>query len=78
MPTLSWYCLGDVLDTVLFVVWLLLIFNVNFELLRRQLLDEMVDNGFPLAMELNVLQDLVKRPTFIRKIKGALLSESQL
>ena len=43
-----------------------------------QILDEMLDNGFPLATEINVLQDLVKPPTLLRKIKGAFLADSQM
>uniref|UniRef100_A0AC35UDW9 MHD domain-containing protein n=1 Tax=Rhabditophanes sp. KR3021 TaxID=114890 RepID=A0AC35UDW9_9BILA len=31
-----------------------------------ELLDEMLDNGFPLATELNILQELIKPPTFLR------------
>lgn len=33
-----------------------------------QLLDEMLDNGFPLATELNILQELIKPPNFLRTI----------
>ncbi|KHN79586.1 AP-3 complex subunit mu-1 [Toxocara canis] len=33
-----------------------------------ELLDEMLDNGFPLATELNILQELIKPPNFLRTI----------
>ena len=32
-----------------------------------QLLEEMLDNGFPLATELNILTELIKPPTIINK-----------
>ncbi|VDK50779.1 unnamed protein product [Cylicostephanus goldi] len=32
------------------------------------LLDEMLDNGYPLVTELNILQDLIKPPNFLRSI----------
>ncbi|KAL3870481.1 hypothetical protein ACJMK2_038536 [Sinanodonta woodiana] len=33
-----------------------------------ELLDEMLDNGFPLAMEANILKELIKPPNFLRTI----------
>ncbi|XGW35394.1 hypothetical protein V3C99_018980 [Haemonchus contortus] len=33
-----------------------------------ELLDEMLDNGYPLVTELNILQDLIKPPNFLRNI----------
>lgn len=33
-----------------------------------QLLDEMLDNGFPLATETNILQELIKPPTILRTV----------
>ncbi|ETN84963.1 adaptor complexe medium subunit family protein [Necator americanus] len=33
-----------------------------------ELLDEMLDNGYPLVTELNILQDLIKPPNFLRSI----------
>ena len=35
--------------------------------LNFQLLEEMLDNGFPLATELNILTELIKPPTIINK-----------
>ncbi|KAI6173728.1 AP-3 complex subunit mu-1 [Aphelenchoides besseyi] len=33
-----------------------------------EVLDEMLDNGYPLTTELNVLQDLIKPPNFLRSL----------
>ena len=33
-----------------------------------EILDEMLDNGYPLVTELNILQDLIKPPNFLRNI----------
>lgn len=33
-----------------------------------QLLDEMLDNGFPLATESNILKELIKPPNLLRTI----------
>lgn len=33
-----------------------------------ELLDEMLDNGFPLATEVNVLKELIKPPNLYRKV----------
>ncbi|VDK80917.1 unnamed protein product [Gongylonema pulchrum] len=38
-----------------------------------ELLDEMLDNGFPLATELNVLQELIKPPNFLRTIANQVI-----
>ncbi len=38
-------------------------------MITMQLLDEMVDNGFPLVTEKNVLVDMVRPPTILNKIK---------
>ncbi|KAK2140150.1 hypothetical protein LSH36_1461g00046 [Paralvinella palmiformis] len=37
-----------------------------------ELLDEMVDNGFPLVTEVNILNDLIRRPTVLNKLKSAI------
>ena len=41
-----------------------------------QLLDEMLDNGFPLAVESNVLKELIKPPTFLRTITDTVMGKS--
>ena len=41
-----------------------------------QILDEVLDNGFPLTMELNVLQDLIKPPNFLRSIRNQVTGET--
>lgn len=33
----------------------------------------MLDNGFPLATELNILQELIKPPNFLRTIANQVL-----
>lgn len=42
-----------------------------------ELLDEMVDNGFPLVTEINVLHDLIRRPSVINKLKMAIIGSKQ-
>ena len=37
-----------------------------------QVLEEMLDNGFPLATELNILKEMIKPPTWTAAIEGAL------
>nr|KAG5703071.1 hypothetical protein BaRGS_016232 [Batillaria attramentaria] len=41
-----------------------------------KLLDEMLDNGFPLAMEINVLKELIKPPNFLRTITDTVTGKS--
>ena len=41
--------------------------NHNLYLYSLKLLEEMLDNGFPLATELNILTELIKPPTIINK-----------
>ncbi|XP_041368304.1 AP-3 complex subunit mu-1-like isoform X2 [Gigantopelta aegis] len=41
-----------------------------------ELLDEMLDNGFPLAVESNVLKELIKPPTFLRTITDTVMGKS--
>ncbi|KAL8597528.1 AP-3 complex subunit mu-1 [Nucella lapillus] len=41
-----------------------------------ELLDEMLDNGFPLAMEINVLKELIKPPNFLRTITDTVTGKS--
>ncbi len=41
-----------------------------------QLLDEMLDNGFPLATESNILKDIIKPPTLFRKVKSRVTGRS--
>uniref|UniRef100_A0A914Y1J5 MHD domain-containing protein n=1 Tax=Panagrolaimus superbus TaxID=310955 RepID=A0A914Y1J5_9BILA len=41
-----------------------------------EILDEVLDNGFPLTMELNVLQDLIKPPNFLRSIRNQVTGET--
>lgn len=42
-----------------------------------QLLDEMLDNGFPLATESNVLKELIKPPTILRTIANTVTGKSK-
>ncbi|XP_076436609.1 AP-3 complex subunit mu-1-like isoform X2 [Babylonia areolata] len=41
-----------------------------------ELLDEMMDNGFPLAMEVNVLKELIKPPNLLRTITDTVTGKS--
>ncbi|XP_014778187.1 AP-3 complex subunit mu-1 isoform X7 [Octopus bimaculoides] len=41
-----------------------------------ELLDEMLDNGFPLAVESNVLKELIKPPNFLRTITDTVTGKS--
>ncbi|VDN50526.1 unnamed protein product [Dracunculus medinensis] len=41
-----------------------------------ELLDEMLDNGFPLATELNILQELIKPPNFLRTIANQVIGRT--
>lgn len=37
-----------------------------------ELLEEMLDNGFPLATESNVLKEMIKPPTMLRSVVNTL------
>ncbi|BFZ05944.1 hypothetical protein BsWGS_08983 [Bradybaena similaris] len=41
-----------------------------------ELLDEMLDNGFPLAVESNILKELIKPPNFLRTIADTVTGKS--
>jgi len=43
-----------------------------------ELLDEMLDNGFPLATELNILQELIKPPNFFRNISNQVTGRTNM
>ncbi|CAI5456744.1 unnamed protein product [Caenorhabditis angaria] len=43
-----------------------------------ELLDEMLDNGFPLVTEMNILQDLIKPPNFLRNIANQVTGRTNL
>ena len=43
-----------------------------------QLLEEMLDNGYPLATESNVLKELIKPPSIVRNMVNTLTGDSQL
>lgn len=42
-----------------------------------QLLDEMLDNGFPLATESNILKELIKPPNILRTIANTVTGKSK-
>lgn len=42
-----------------------------------QLLEEMLDNGFPLATESNILKELIKPPSIVRNVVSTLTGDSQ-
>lgn len=43
-----------------------------------ELLDEMLDNGFPLATESNILKELIKPPNILRTIANTVTGKSKL
>ncbi|WAR00158.1 AP3M1-like protein [Mya arenaria] len=43
---------------------------------EHYLLDEMLDNGFPLAMEANILKELIKPPNFLRTITDTITGKT--
>ncbi|XP_076019516.1 AP-3 complex subunit mu-1-like [Genypterus blacodes] len=43
-----------------------------------ELLDEMLDNGFPLATEFNVLKEMIKPPTLLRSVVNTLTGSSNV
>jgi len=43
-----------------------------------ELLDEILDNGFPLCTELNVLQDLIKPPNFLRSLTNQVTGKTNI
>jgi len=42
-----------------------------------QLLDEMLDNGFPLATESNILKELIKPPNILRMLANTVTGKSK-
>ena len=44
---------------------------------QLQLLEEMLDNGFPLATESNILKELIKPPSIVRNVVNSITGESQ-
>lgn len=51
--------------------------NENMRFNLCQLLDEMLDNGFPLATESNILQELIKPPNILRTIANTVTGRSK-
>ena len=41
-----------------------------------QLLDEMLDDGYPAVMEPNVLREIIKPPSLLRKLQDQIMGES--
>ena len=42
-----------------------------------QLLDEMLDNGYPLATESNILKELIKPPNMLRKVTNMMTGDTK-
>lgn len=68
MPSIVWYCVfcqdyfgecseAAIKDNVVIVY---------------ELLEEMLDNGFPLATESNILKELIKPPTILRSVVNSI------
>lgn len=43
-----------------------------------ELLEEMLDNGFPLATESNILKELIKPPTILRTMVNTITGTAQI
>ena len=43
-----------------------------------ELLDEMLDNGFPLATESNILKELIKPPNILRTVVNTVTGKTKL
>lgn len=48
-----------------------------YHIIFFQLLDEMLDNGFPLATESNILKELIKPPNILRTIANTVTGKSK-
>jgi AP-3 complex subunit mu len=48
----------------------------NFVIVH-ELLDEMLDNGYPLATESNILKELVKPPNLFRKVANLVTGDTK-
>jgi len=55
--------------------WLAL-FTYMCDMSVWQLLDEMLDNGFPLATESNVLKELIRPPNILRTLTDTVTGKS--
>ena len=42
-----------------------------------ELLDEMLDNGFPLATESNILKELIKPPNILRTVVNSVTGKTK-
>lgn len=45
---------------------------------KHKLLDEVLDNGYPLCTELNVLQDMIKSPNFLRSLRNQVTGRTNI
>lgn len=43
-----------------------------------ELLEEMLDNGFPLATESNVLKEMIRPPTILRSVVNTLTGKTEV
>lgn len=53
------------------------IMRYYYHIIFFQLLDEMLDNGFPLATESNILKELIKPPNILRTIANTVTGKSK-
>ncbi len=44
---------------------------------HAQVLEEMLDNGYPLATESNILKELIKPPSIMRSIANTFTGDTQ-
>lgn len=49
----------------------------KFLIIGLQLLEEMLDNGFPLATEPNILRELINPPSLVRQVVNTVTGGSQ-
>ena len=54
-----------------------MLFPLDYNAYLWQLLDELLDNGFPLATESNVLKELIKPPNILRTIANTVTGKTK-
>ena len=52
-------------------------YDFFFSPVPQKLLEEVVDNGFPLATESNVLKELIRPPSIVQSVVTQFTGESQ-
>lgn len=66
----------SIYPTICLCIYLLCLHPVPLIPILMQLLDEMMDNGFPLTTEPNVLKDIVAPPNLVTKVLTAVTGKA--